>query len=350
MMKAARLGVAGVILSACLISAALKVGDPPGAQMKVFADAFLETLDEEQKKKAVMPYGAEQRTDWHFIPKDERKGLAIRDMNVAQRTASLRLLRAALSDAGYDKSADIMLLEGVIRELEGKDRRWERDPQKYYVTLFGQPSDSDPWGLSWEGHHISLNFSIQDGKVIDSTPQFWGANPGTVMDDVLKEIKKGTRVLRDEEQLAFDLLAALTDQQRKQAMIAEKAPKEVRFAGEAQVSVGEAEGVAAKDLSKENRDLLKQLVHTYTDAVPEKVAAGRRNRIDRNGWDDVYFAWAGAEKPGVGHYYRIRGKEFLIEFINNQPDAAGNPANHIHCVWRDITGDFGLPNESPEAQ
>jgi hypothetical protein len=165
------------------------------------------------------------------------------------------------------------------------------------------------------------------------------------MDEVSGPLKKGTRVLRDEEQLAFDLIAALTDEQRGQAIIDEKAPKEIRFAGEAQVKVGEPEGVAAKELSKESQTLLKRLVHTYTDAVPEKLAQQRRESIAEDGWDDVHFAWAGATKPGIGHYYRIRGKGFVIEFVNTQADAAGNPANHIHCVWRDVTGDFDLPNE-----
>ncbi len=257
----------------------------------------------------------------------------------------MRLLRAALSEGGYDKASNIMLLEGVIRQLEGKDRNWERDPQKYFVTIFGTPSDSEPWGLSWEGHHLSLNFSIRDGKVVDSTPQFWGANPGTIMDEVSGPLKKGTRVLRAEEQLAFDLVGALSDEQRENALIAEKAPKEIRFAGDAQVKVDEPEGIAAKDLSEEHQDLLKELVHTYTDAVPETLAKQRRDLIEENGWDDVHFAWAGATKPGIGHYYRIRGKGFLIEFVNTQADGAGNPANHIHCVWRDVTGDFDLPNE-----
>jgi hypothetical protein len=70
----------------------------------------------------------------------------------------------------------------------------------------------------------------------------------------------------------------------------------------------------------------------------------RRELIRKAGWQNVHFAWAGALKPGVGHYYRVRGQDFLIEFVNTQADPAGNPANHIHCVWRDLTGDFDLSN------
>jgi hypothetical protein len=344
-MRLVRLGVVASVCLTCFVAIGLKVGDPPGVQMKTFADAFLGSLSEEQQQTATVPYDSEQRVDWHFIPKKTRKGLRIGELNTAQRTAALRLLRAALSEAGYDKASKIMLMEAVIRALEGKDRNWERDPLKYFVTIFGTPSDQEPWALSWEGHHLSLNFSIRDGKVVDSTPQFWGANPGTVMDEVDEPLLgKGTRLLRDEEELAFQIVTSLDAEQQKQAIIAAEAPKEIRFAGEAQVKVGEPEGIAASELSAENMKRLQQLVHTYTNAVPESLAAQRRNQIETDGWPDVHFAWAGATKPGIGHYYRIRGKRFLIEFVNTQADAAGNPANHIHCVWRDVSGDFDLPS------
>ena len=50
----------------------------------------------------------------------------------------------------------------------------------------------------------------------------------------------------------------------------------------------------------------------------------------------VTFAWAGSDEPGRGHYYAIRGPEFLIEYDNTQ-----NDANHIHAVWRDLERDWG---------
>jgi hypothetical protein len=213
------------------------------------------------------------------------------------------------------------------------------------MTIFGTPSDTDPWGLSFEGHHLSLNFVCRDGRVVDSTPQFFAANPGTIMNEVEGPLGKGTRLLRREEDLAFQLVGSLGDPQREKAVIAGKAPKEIRFAGEAQPRVGEPEGIAYSDLNEEQRGLLKELVYVYANAVADKVAAERRKLIDYNGWENIHFAWAGATEPGIGHYYRVRGKEFLIEFVNTQADAAGNPANHIHCVWRDLSGDFDLANE-----
>ena len=151
-------------------------------------------------------------------------------------------------------------------------------------------------------------------------------------------------MLRLEEELAFKLVNSLTDDQRAKAIIAEEAPKEIRFAGEPQPKVGEPEGIPQADLNADQQAALKELVEVYVGAVADQVAEQRRELIEQQGWEDVHFAWAGATKPGIGHYYRIRGDGFLIEFVNTQADPAGNPANHIHSVWRDVTGDFDLPN------
>ena len=336
------------LLTTCVIAGVflgMKRSDPPGKQMKVFADSFLSTLEDEQKSIALMPYDSPKRVDWHFIPKKNRKGLVLSDMNEAQRTAAMRLVRAALSEAGYDKTSKIMMLEGVLREMEGEGRNWARDPEMYYVTLFGQPSDSEAWGLSFEGHHVSLNFVCRDGRVVDSTPQFFASNPSIVKNEVSGPLGKGTRVLRDEEAMAFRFVNDLSSEQLKKALIAEEAPAEIRFAGEAQAVVGDPEGIAFSDLRLRQQAALKRLVDVYVSAVAEPIAKERREMIRQSGWKAVHFAWAGAREPGIGHYYRIRGEKFLIEFVNTQADPAGNPANHIHCVWRDLTGDFDLSIE-----
>ncbi|MBD53642.1 MAG: hypothetical protein CMM05_00960 [Rhodopirellula sp.] len=181
--------------------------------------------------------------------------------------------------------------------------------------------------------------------MVDSTPQFFAANPGTIMNDVSGPLGKGTRVLREEEDLAFELVNSLSDSQSKRAVISPKALKEIRFAGEAQAVVGEPEGIPQSGLNGKQKANLEKLVAIYVNAVTEDVAKQRRELIAEDGWENVHFAWAGATEPGIGHYYRIRGRRFLIEFANTQADAAGNPANHIHCVWRDLSGDFDLPNK-----
>ncbi|TWU54591.1 hypothetical protein Poly51_33100 [Rubripirellula tenax] len=337
-----------IAASLCLTALAvggLKVGDPPGQQMQTFAESFVSSLDADQKAKAIMPYDSPARIDWHFIPKKSRKGLMIKEMNTAQQTAALRLVRAALSEMGYDKANKIMMNESVLRELEGDNRTWDRDSGMYYVTLFGEPKNEGVWGMSFEGHHLSLNFVCRDGKMVDSTPQFFATNPATIMDEVSGPLGKGTRILKQEEDLAFALINSLSGDTLGTAMIADEAPKEIRFAGEGQPKVGKPEGIPMSDLDASGKKLLQDLVSVYIDAVADDIAKQRRELIEQAGWDNVYFAWAGATKPGIGHYYRVRGNNFLIEFVNTQPDASGNPANHIHAVWRDLTGDFDLPIE-----
>ncbi len=310
------------------------------------AETFLGSLTAEQKEKAFFAkYEAPERLGWHFIPKAERKGLQIREMTEPQRKAAHALLRSTLSQTGYDKATQIMQLEQILHELEEAkgSRRFARDPQRYYFTIFGTPGSTERWGLSIEGHHLSLNFVVADGKVISSTPTFFATNPAIVMNQVKGGAKKGTRVLDKEETLGFELVNSLTAEQAKTAIIAEKAPREIRAAGEPQPPTDAAVGIKYGDLEQPQQDIMRKLVQSYFAKLPKDVAKETLDAIIASGPDDVRFAWAGAKKPGIGHYYRIQGSSFLIEFVNTQPDPAGNPANHIHCVWRNMKGDFALP-------
>ena len=308
------------------------------------AKKFVATLSAEQKSKALLAYDDSKRTDWHFIPKNDRKGVQVRDMSPEQRKAAHELLKVALSEAGYGKATKIMELESLLAELE-KSRKGGplRDPERYYFTVFGTPSPEDRWGLSVEGHHLSLNFVVEKGKVVSSTPTVFAANPAVVMNDAIASIPKGTRVLAKEETLAFDLLASLSAEQRKAAVIADKAPMEIRAAGEPQPPQEAAVGISAEKFTGQQRSILQSLIEEYANCLPDEVAKARWEAIEDAGVDKIHFAWAGADKPGVGHYYRIQGPTFLIEFVNTQPDSAGNPANHIHSIWRDMKGDFALP-------
>lgn len=339
------LGTLVILLAGSTISWSFFKPATPGISMTEAGKSYLASLGAEQREVSLMAYDTPQRVDWHFIPKDQRKGLQIKHMNPKQRKAAHALLRSCLSKLGYDKAVKIMALEGILHELE-KDRSGGpiRDPERYYFTLFGEPSDEGRWGLSIEGHHLSLNFVVDKGEVISTTPTFFAANPALVMSEVPgSEIEKGTRVLAKEELLAFELLHSLNDAQRKQAVIADQAPREIRAAGEPQPPQEEAVGLAMDAMEPGQSRTLMQLIEAYARNLPDPLANERLTAIREAGVDKIKFAWAGASKPGVGHYYRVQGPTFLIEFVNTQPDAAGNPANHIHCVWRDMAGDFAIP-------
>lgn len=314
-----------------------------GREMTQAAQDFLAGLDEGQRSKARMDFDDPKRVDWHFIPKEQRKGLQLRDMNDQQRKLAAALLAASLSQAGHDKAVQIMDLEKILEKLEGPQARFRRDYLRYYFTVFGQPAEQGRWGLSIEGHHLSLNFVVENGKIVSHTPAMFGANPALVMSDVGVGPAKGTRVLAQEELLAFELLGALNDEQRQKAIIAEKAPADIRAAGQPQPPDAPPEGLPACEFNDQQLGLLRRLIEVYARNMPEEVAASRLAQIKEAGPEKVHFAWAGSTKPGVGHYYRLQGPTFLVEFVNTQPDSAGNPANHIHAVWRDTAGDFGLP-------
>jgi len=314
-----------------------------GGDMTRNAEAFVDTLSEQQRERTVLAYDDPKRLDWHFIPKNDRKGLQIKDMTPEQRKAAHALLRSALSQVGYDKALVIMELEKILHELErGRKGGNIRDPERYYFTIFGRPSSEGHWGLSVEGHHLSLNFAVENGKVLSTTPTFFGANPAEVKREAGGGPKQGTRVLAKEEDLAFKLLAALDQQQRKIAVIDVKAPRDIRGAAEAQAPDARPQGLPVKGMTAAQAGLLRELIQVYADNMPKDIADARMKAIDEAGWEGVHFAWAGPDKPGVGHQYYVQGPTFLIELNNTQPDSVGNVANHIHSVWRDMRGDFGI--------
>ena len=317
-----------------------------GETMGEAATKFLAALDSEQRSKAALQFDDKQRVDWHFIPKPDgaREGLRVREMKPEQRQAAHALLKAALSEAGYNKATQIMALEGLLHELEkAKGGKQIRDTERYFFTVYGAPSSDGKWALSVEGHHLSLNFVIDKGKVVSSTPAAFCANPATVMNENVPSIKKGTRVLAKEETLAFELLSSLTADQKKEAVIAEKAPGDVRAAGQVQAATDGPKGILAEKLTGQQRGILQSIIDEYANNMPPDVSKERLDAVQKDGPGKTHFAWAGADKPGVGHYYCIQGPSFQIEFVNTQADSAGNPANHIHSVWRDLRGDFAIP-------
>jgi hypothetical protein len=266
-------------------------------------------------------------------------------MNQHQRDLAHKLLRSALSQVGYDKAATIMELEQILRALEGEQGRFRRDHLRYYFSIFGKPALGGKWGLSVEGHHLSLNFVIHDGKVTSHTPAFFGSNPALVKGNVGVGPKMGTRVLDQEETLAFDLLRSLGEAQAKLAVIAEKAPRDIRAAGESQPPQTDPVGLSAGSMDQNQRELLLAIIRAYTENMPATVAAQEWSEIRDGGVENIHFAWAGATEEGIGHYYRIQGPTFLVELCNTQPDSAGNPANHVHTVYRSMKGDFALERE-----
>lgn len=318
-------GIAAV--AAVAVSLSQKQTEP---KMHEAAQKFLATLDSALAAKVRHPFNSEERLNWFFVPR-ERKGVTFKELNPTQNEAALTLLRVSLSQKGFEKVETIRQLENVLREIE-KGGGPVRDPGLYYLTVFGEPSTKEPWGWRYEGHHISLNWTMVGGKVIASSPQFLGSNPGEVREGPMK----GTRVLAVEEDLGRSLIKSLSETQRAEAVLNANAPSDILTGNQRVAAIQEDKGIAYKSLTKEQQGLLLTLIQEHANVQRPELAKGRLDALRKAGLDTIKFAWMGGTERGQGHYYRIQGKTFLIEFDNTQ-----NNANHVHTVWRDFKGDFG---------
>jgi hypothetical protein len=303
------------------------------------ANRFLAALDPAQRGKVAFAFDSDERRNWHFIPAqtkvaadtlDERKGLALREMSDHQKHLASALLAAGLSQTGYIKAVTIMSLEEVLRMME-HDSGEHRNPEKYYFSVFGAPSASGAWGYRVEGHHLSQNYTVVDGNVIDG-PSFFGCNPAEVREGP----RTGLRTLAGEDDLGYELIHSLDEGQQKVAVVDPVAYPEILTAASRKAALqGQPSGLSASKMAGRQFDALVALMEEYAHNVPEELARGRMAQIDQAG-RNIYFAWSGGINRGDPHYYRVQTGSFLIEMDDTQ-----NRANHIHSVWRDLRGDFG---------
>ena len=293
------------------------------------ASRFLAALDANQRGKASFPFDSDERMNWHFVPK-ERKGLPLREMTPYQKHLASALLAAGLSQTGYIKAVTIMSLEDVLKIMEN-DSGERRNPEKYYVSVFGTPSDGGTWGYRVEGHHLSQNYTVVDSTVIDG-PSFFGANPAEVREGA----RKGLRTLAAEDDLGLELMHALDEQQRRVAIVDATAYQDILTAATRKAALqGQPSGLSASRMNARQFDALMALMEEYAHNVPDQLAERRMAQVNR-AKRDIYFAWSGGIDRGDRRYYRVQTPSFLIEFDDTQDNA-----NHIHSVWRDFTGDFG---------
>jgi hypothetical protein len=297
------------------------------------ATSFLNALTPEQRAQATFPMESEERMRFNFIPTETfpRKGVLLKDMTEPQRKLAHALLRSGLSQRGYDTYTAIIQLENVLRDIE-KGGKFERNPEKYFFSVFGTPSPKGTWGFRVEGHHISLHFSVVNGTAIASTPSFAGTNPAEVRDGA----EKGKRVLALQEDTARALVTALDPAQRKTAVINDVALNEIVTTNQVDINPLSPDGLKVSAMTPAQRDLLMKVIDAYAGLMETEIAADRLAKIKAAGIENIGFAWAGSIERGQRHYYRVQGPTFLIEYDNAQ-----NDGNHVHSIWRDFKGDFG---------
>lgn len=307
----------------------------PGQEMVSAASRFLEVLDHSQKLEVQYEYNDAERLNWHFIPR-ERKGAGLWDLNGAAKDAANQLVESGLTAAGYKKVLQIRSLEEVLYLFEGgaeEERRTKRHPHKYYVTIFGTPDQKSLWGWRFEGHHLSLNFSIKNGKIVSSTPEFLGANPGLIDAGPGRSL----RVLGKREDIARRILKTCSDETTAKVWLSKKPPGDIRGGGVAQPVLSNPQGLRFADMTPEQQKLMKELIAEYLTAMPISVVRDRMKMIEKDGMDDIHFAWWGGSELNEPHHYVVQAKSFIIEYNNTQ-----NSANHVHAIWRNTAGDFNV--------
>ena len=304
--------------------------DKASADMAAAARKLLDSMSPEQLATAGFDFKDAERQNWHFIPKP-RNGLTLKDMSEDQRALAKTLLSNGISDKANAKVLTIMSLEMILKDMEqGKGPK--RDPEMYYWSIFGTPGGKAPWGWRVEGHHVSINFTLVNDNAVVAAPVFLGDNPADVKDGP----RKGLRVLAEEEDMGRAFVKSLSEEQFKKALFLQTAPKEIFTEAKRQAVLQKFEGIPYAELKDTQKAALAELIALYANRLRPELAQADLKHVAEAGLDKIYFGWAGSTAVGEGHYYRIHGPNFLIEYDDTQ-----NNANHIHTVWRDLENDFG---------
>ena len=303
------------------------------------AERFLASLTAEQRAKTAYPVDDLEWRKWNNVHRYVRQGTSVAEMNEAQRERAFALMTAALSAKGFQRSRDIMRLNGYLGEV--LNRPEEYGEGMYYFTVMGTPSDTAPWGWQLDGHHLIINYFVLGDQVVMS-PAFMGSEPTVATTGRYA----GTTLFKDEEGKGLALMKTLNSDQRKTATI--------QTAKTANNALGQAfrdnlvldyAGVKASTFNEAQKRALMELVGEYVGNMADGHARVKMDEV-RAHLDNTYFAWIGESDTSSVFYYRIQSPVVLIEFDHQTPVALQGPRvpnrQHIHTVLRTPNGnDYG---------
>jgi hypothetical protein len=292
--------------------------------------AFAARLSPQNRQRTVRAFDDPARTNWHYTPR-RRPGATLGQLSENEQRALWDLLGALLSPRGIAQVEGVIRLERVLGELSGNLSF--RDPDNYAIVLFGDPAQTGPVLIRFEGHHLSLTAVVVPGVGVSVTPGFFGANPAKVPD---RHAHKGFRLLGREEDQAFELIRSLEGDARQRAIIADSSLGDIVAGPGREDRLKRFEGAPLSSLSEGQRTGVFNILHLFTGTMRKEIAASAIERVRGDGADRLYFAWAGSLERGRPHYFRVHGPSVLIEYDNTQ-----NGANHVHAVWIDPAEMFG---------
>jgi hypothetical protein len=295
-------------------------------QMRSAAIALLAALGDRQRELAARPFADDAARRWLEYRPRRRPGASLGQLDGTARKAAHRLLATGLSEHAYAQAMAVIALEEVLDRAE----QWRRGRHSndYWVSVFGDPAGDPAWSWRFEGHHLSVTMTVA-GDQVSPAPVFLGANPARVT----YAGRPVFRPLGPEEDLARALLDAMGAGGRDAAVVAGRAPGDIRTGTSPAARQGIAPlGVASARLGPSARAVLGELVALYLGRLPEPLAARETARLATA---DLHFAWEGPVTPGTRHYYRVQGDDLLIEYDTT------DDGNHAHTVLRRPRSDFG---------
>ncbi|HEV8020320.1 MAG TPA: DUF3500 domain-containing protein [Candidatus Lustribacter sp.] len=308
------------------------------APVAAAARSFLASLNDQERKTASFELQNEWWRKWHnmhvfFF----RHGVCLYDLNDTQRAAALEVVRSALSAAGFENARDVMKLNEHIAELTG--RREEFGEWYYYLSIFGEPSETEPWGWQIDGHHLIINcFILGDQLVL--TPYFSGSEPVEAKSGKYA----GTRVFEREESTGLALMKALSPAQQDRARIGAAPPRDVLTNAQLDNLELPPAGICWADLTPPQRELFGAILDVYVGRIRPGHDAVRMEDV-RAHLAETYFAWMGPCDDTSAFYYRIQSPVVLIEFDHLPGVAYDNlePTRaHVHTIVRTPNGnDYG---------
>ena len=296
------------------------------------AHAFLDTLDDAQRGKVSFDFNdAVQRKRWSNLPVTmaERRGLRMGDLKQNQRDAVMKLLSTALSKMGYEKVVGIIEADEALRKESSRNALpFGRD--EFYVSFMGKPSATDPWMIQFGGHHLALNITVAGEKGV-LTPSLIAVQPARFVLD-----GRTVRPMGRETDKALELIKALSNEQRKQAILGAQMRDLVLGPGHDGEAI-QPEGIKASALNEGQRKLLLQLIAEWSGIIHDAAATVKMNEIKAN-LTDTWFAWSGPLEAAKA-YFRIQGPTVIIEYAPQK--LGGDVTMHIHSMYRDPANDYG---------
>ncbi|HYN07660.1 MAG TPA: DUF3500 domain-containing protein [Vicinamibacterales bacterium] len=300
---------------------------------------FLASLSDEQRTRTAFPVDDDEWRKWNNVHRYARQGVSFKEMTGPQRELGFAMMRAGLSAKGFQKSRDVMRLNGYIAELVKTPE--EYGEFLYHLTVMGTPSDKQPWGWQLDGHHLVINYFVLGDQVV-MTPAFMGSEPVSATTGQYA----GTTVLQDEQDMGLTFMQSLSPEQQKQATIqtSKTGNNALSQAFRDNLQLDYA-GLRASTLSAPQRERLLALMQEYIGNMGTGHARVKMDEV-RKHLDATWFAWIGASGKDDVFYYRIHSPVVLIEFDHQLPVALGGPRVpgkvHVHSVVRTPNGnDYG---------